>query len=136
MLYRTRDRALTHWKDARYGTLMYSPASWDPVWTHVARNRSPMLAAPSDAAMAWFQTGRPVLYVPRPGYLKLGFDAARATGWGEEARRDAVTSAFMNGPDALCRLANARGAESLLLRSRRGSWAWSISLPQLRQTRD
>ena len=123
VLQDTRDRALPQWTKARYGALRYSPSSMgpgvDPSCRETGRR---LLAAPSDAAMAWFRHGsagalRPAARLPQ---ARVRRGAGRRDG-ATEARREAVTSAFMRGTQgAVPSWREARGAESLLLRSRRG----------------
>jgi hypothetical protein len=103
-----------------FGALAYPNEKWEPVWVAAAGGSTPLLAAPSDSAMTWFRSARPGLYVQRPGYLKLGFDPERATGWSEEQRRVEAVNAFMHGESALCGMVKRRGAGAVLLRAQRG----------------
>ncbi|MDX6326020.1 MAG: hypothetical protein QOK15_2374 [Nocardioidaceae bacterium] len=113
----THEDVASHWLNGSYGSVAYPDAAWAPVWTALAKGKTPVLEPPGDSAMGWFRSGRPVLYASRPGYLKLGFDPGRATGWSEDDRRSAVVGAFMHGPGALCDLATRRNAGALLLRT-------------------
>lgn len=116
-LRETRIGVKLHWMDGRYGILAYPGDSWDRVWRRAGKGAGALLASPSDSAMAWFRTGRPSLYVARPGYLKLGFNPGAATGWSEAERRNTVQSAFLAGASSLCEVARERHAAALLLRS-------------------
>lgn len=121
VLRATRQQVSQLWGKSHYAMVAYDENDWHHVWTDVGRSGGgPLLSDPSDAAMVWFRTGRPVAYAQRPGYLKLGFDARRATGWSEDDRRREVTSAFLHGPTALCALARRRHLSRLVLRSMRG----------------
>jgi len=120
VLIATRHRVAIHWAGQRYELTTYANEDWNPIWSELRRHKSPVLAPPSDAANAWFETGRPELWIPRPGYLKVGFDVGAATGWSEAARQTAVEAAFGDGKSALCRLAERRHAATLLLRSMPG----------------
>jgi hypothetical protein len=116
----TRDEVEAHWLTSTYAAVAYPNSRWAQVWDDLRDTGAPVLAPPSDSAMAWFRSGRPALYVQRPGYVKLGFDAEQATGWSEAERRADVTSAFVRGAPALCQLASEREVSAVMLRQHDG----------------
>ena len=119
-LVRTRtsvDRAFTAQTIASFG---YPDRFWSPMWVALQRGEGEIVAPPRDAAVAWFQTGRPVASAIRPGYIKTWFDVGEATGWSEGNREAAVQRAFSNDPSALCALMRSRHIGQALLRSKPG----------------
>ena len=60
------------------------------------------LLAPEDwSALAWFETGLPVVALVPPGYAKLAFDPARFTIASQEERRAALVEAWSGDATAL-----------------------------------
>lgn len=116
----TRRTVLPIFGSADYGLVSYPSGEWDRVWRRLRQHGGAVLTAPSDAVMAWWQSGRPQLWMVRPGSIKLGFDVGSATGWPEAARQAAVEAAFVRGPAAVCNLAMSRDASDVLLRSMPG----------------
>jgi hypothetical protein len=99
----------------------YADAAWGPVWKRLRGHDSPMLVAPADAVMAWLQTGRPVDWMPRPGYIKAGFDVGRSTGWSEQSRQAEVQNAFSGGLPTLCSYLSAHRDRVVVMRSMPGA---------------
>lgn len=119
-LLRTRAAVEDQFADTTIASYGYPEASWAPLWQRLRTGSGEVLAPPRDAAVAWFQTGRPVSWGVLPGYVKTWFDVRASTGWSEQARESAVTTAYSGSLPALCRLARRRHVDDVLLRSMPG----------------
>ncbi|MEO6472524.1 MAG: hypothetical protein ABIR57_11265 [Aeromicrobium sp.] len=119
-LVRTHSIAHDEFESEVFARMEYPNAQWAPVWKRVDSAPGPFLTPERDAAMAWFRSGQPQVSIPRPGFLKAGFDIGQATGWPESERHKAAEQAFAGGRRALCSLIDERGIHSVMLRSQPG----------------
>jgi hypothetical protein len=116
-LARTRAADLGQFESQTVAGFSYPESSWTPVWKRLRVGDGQVLSAPQDASVTWFQTGRPVAWAIRPGYLKTWFDVGAATGWAEATREREVTEAFSGRRPVMCALLQRRHIDLALLRS-------------------
>ncbi len=82
------------------------------------------LLAPEDwSALAWFETGLPVVALVPPGYAKLVFDPARFTIASQEERRTALVEAWSGDATALVGVADRFAAERIVVPRDGDRWA-------------
>ena len=82
------------------------------------------LLAPEDwSALAWFETGLPVVAMVPPGYAKLAFDPARLTGASQQERRAALVGAWSGDITALVAVADRFAAERIVVPRNGDRWA-------------
>lgn len=119
---RARFVAYRAWPDAPLRAT-YPPAQWDPVLDQLQRDvadrgHATVVAADSDAAYVWLNSGAQSFGPWTPTWVKLGFDPAKAlpgdVSWPE--RRRAVVDAFARGRAGVCDLAVRADADRVLVR--------------------
>ncbi|MDQ1324223.1 MAG: hypothetical protein QG587_1559, partial [Chloroflexota bacterium] len=82
------------------------------------------LLAPEDwSALAWFETGLPVVALVPPGYAKLVFDPARFTIASQDERRTALVEAWSGDATALVGVADRFAAERIVVPRDGDRWA-------------
>jgi hypothetical protein len=91
-----------------------------------------LLAPDNDALYLWSATGAQPFSLWTPGYVKLGFDPAKATGIGYLERVHTTQQAFAHGRRALCRLARSEHLDVAVLRAARGRVAFYDLRPSAR----
>jgi hypothetical protein len=74
------------------------------------------------SSLVWYETGDWVVAVKPPGYAKLAFDPLVFTGHGQDARRADLARAFRGDPGELTGVADAYGADRILLARRDDRW--------------
>jgi hypothetical protein len=74
------------------------------------------------SSLVWYETGNWVVAVKPPGYAKLAFDPLVFTGHGQDARRADLARAFRGDPAELTAVADAYGADRILIAQRDGRW--------------
>jgi hypothetical protein len=90
--------------------------------------RSTVLAPEDWSALAWFETGLPVVSLVPPGYAKLAFDPARFTAASQDERRAAMVTAWAGNADALAAVAARFEASRIVIPRDDDRWAL-MSLP-------
>jgi hypothetical protein len=83
---------------------------------------STVLAYEDWSSLVWYETGNWVVAVKPPGYAKLAFDPLVFTGHGQDARRADLTRAFRGDPAELTAVADAYGADRILIARRDDRW--------------
>ena len=74
------------------------------------------------SSLVWYETGDWVVAVKPPGYAKLAFDPLVFTGHSQEARRADLAGAFGGDPAELTAVADAYGADRILVARRDDRW--------------
>ncbi len=83
-----------------------------------------VVLAPEDwSALAWFETGLPVVALDPPGFAKLAFDPAVMTGHGQAQRRADMVTAWSGGPGAMARIADEYDAATIVVPRDGDLWA-------------
>ncbi|HEY3334194.1 MAG TPA: hypothetical protein VGK16_03065, partial [Candidatus Limnocylindrales bacterium] len=85
--------------------------------------RETVLAPEDWSALAWFETGLPVVALVPPGYAKLAFDPARFTAASQDERRAALVDAWSGDVGALTRVADRFGATRIVIPRDGDRWA-------------
>ncbi|MEO5939900.1 MAG: hypothetical protein ABIQ76_03340, partial [Candidatus Limnocylindrales bacterium] len=84
--------------------------------------RATVLAYEDWSSLVWYETGSWVVAVNPPGYAKLAFDPRVFTGHSQADRRLAVALAFDGDPAHLVGVADAYGADRILVARRDAGW--------------
>jgi hypothetical protein len=77
--------------------------------------RETVLAPEDWSALAWFETGLPVVALVPPGYAKLAFDPAVFTGASQAERRAALVAAWSGDIGALAAVADRFDARQIVI---------------------
>lgn len=85
--------------------------------------RETMLAPEDWSALAWFETGLPVVAIVPPGYAKLAFDPARFTDASQEARRAALVEGWSGDVSRLAAVADRFAATRIIIPRDGDRWA-------------
>ncbi|HYO41656.1 MAG TPA: hypothetical protein VES19_00530 [Candidatus Limnocylindrales bacterium] len=85
--------------------------------------RSTLLAPEDWSALAWFETGLPVVAIVPPGYAKLAFDPARFTSASQEERRAALVEAWSGDVSRLAAVADRFAATRVVIPRDGERWA-------------
>lgn len=85
--------------------------------------RETVLAPEDWSALAWFETGLPVVALVPPGYAKLAFDPARFTPASQAERRAALVTAWSGDAAALAAVAAQFGATRIVVPRDDDRWA-------------
>jgi hypothetical protein len=112
------------WPAGQLGLMSVDPTTWRPVMTALrARTKQDhgLVLGTYDAygAWAWSFSGAQPISLWLPGWLKLGFDPASATGLSYEERLNLERTAFA-GQGAMCAVASRTDATVFLLDRRSG----------------
>jgi hypothetical protein len=117
--------ARTQWRDGSVGGEMVDVGQWNAAMAalrqRVTTGTNPVVVTYDGmAAWTWSFSGASVADAWLPGFIKLGFDPARMTGFGQLDRAQLVATAFDQGLDGLCSLRSSLGATTLMLETRDG----------------
>ncbi len=85
--------------------------------------RATVLAPEDWSALAWFETGEPVVALVPPGYAKLAFDPANFTDASQDQRRTGLVEAWSGDSAALARVADRFGATRIVIPRDGARWA-------------
>jgi hypothetical protein len=85
--------------------------------------RETVLAPEDWSALAWFETGLPVVGMVPPGYAKLAFDPATFTGASQSERRSALVTAWAGDAAALAAVAARFEATRIVVPREDDRWA-------------
>lgn len=85
--------------------------------------RETVLAPEDWSALAWFETGLPIVAFVPPGYAKLAFDPERLTGVSQAERRAALVDAWSGDPAALVAIAGRFDARRVVIPRDGDRWA-------------
>jgi hypothetical protein len=95
-----------------------------------ARTHGPrtVLAPTPEATLVWYYAGQKVVYLHPTAAIKLAFDVARMTGFGEAERHADLVRAYGGDPLEMARIAEKYGAAHLVLKRQAGRFA-GVDLP-------
>ncbi len=129
----TWDRIAQFWNEPEF-----VDQEWDlngnfavgPWLAHEARAHGPatVLSPVTEATLVWYEAGQKVVYLHRTAAIKLAFDVARLSGFGETERQTDVTHAYSGDPAELANTALKYDSRYLLVKQS-GERLAGIDLP-------
>jgi hypothetical protein len=76
-----------------------------------------VLSPVTEATLVWYEAGQKVVYLHRTAAIKLAFDVARLSGFGENERQMDAIAAYNGDPLKLAEIGSKYGARYLVLKT-------------------